>query len=416
MAFQMNLRGKVTLDGSPFHSTLRGTKQAAAGWASSIKGQLAGAFAAGAIISQMRQVVEYGGKMADLGKRLGISTTELQNLDWAAKQFGGSLEGITSALRVLSKVRDEALGGDEESIKNLANFGVTADKLKSSNLVGLLKEVGSAIKLADVGDEAEGLIQKVLGKGGGELIPLFKEGLIESIAEAERLGVALDESVISELDRIGDQLDTIVAQLRGPVAEAVLFLAKAFNLMMNGLSFGGAAGRGFLKGFSETWTASMKALEQEGSKLNPASALGVGLFSLLRGMRGMGGAAKDEFQKLVEQAGAENAAAIEKAMNAGGAAPGPNRNRGPLGDAIDRLAAGGDDEKSKKVRDLLDTGKVVRGQVESNALGRIGGTLAGGDKGAAEANKLLKSIDGNMRMIRSRMEGAGININPQNLR
>src|SRR5207248_7000291 len=71
-----------------------------------------------------------------LALRLGISTDAVQQLDFALKQNGSSIEAATKFFEKLAISRDKALGGGEGAAAKIEDFrklGISLEQLKTSD-------------------------------------------------------------------------------------------------------------------------------------------------------------------------------------------------------------------------------------------------------------------------------------------
>jgi len=105
----LNLFGRISLDASPMHGSLKGLTGAVGGFASSLKGMLAGAFGAGAILAYTKRMIDLGAQIHDTSTKLGISAETFQELSFAAKQSGADIGNVETAFRALAMARLEAL-------------------------------------------------------------------------------------------------------------------------------------------------------------------------------------------------------------------------------------------------------------------------------------------------------------------
>jgi hypothetical protein len=214
--------GRISLDGSGLSRTLRGIRTQVAGWSTDIKGMIADAFSARSLLHLAKRTVDYASKIDGLNKSTGMSVKRLQEWDYAAKQNESSIEAIAKGFRGLSKARAEALGGDQGKLAAFGDLGLDRVTLQALSLEEAFSKIARVFQTTDFGADEIALVEQVLGKGAMELLPAFKAGLAESADEADRLGIALDEGAIQSLDHLDDMLKRFEAQMRGPVAMALM--------------------------------------------------------------------------------------------------------------------------------------------------------------------------------------------------
>jgi hypothetical protein len=227
----LSLVAKLMLDGSNFETGIKRMEGTTTKFGRTleheIKGKLAAAFSTVALEEGIRRTVEWGSKIEDLSKRLGVSTDFLQEMEFAARQSGATLEDFVGVLQKIAVARDEALGGGEKGKSMTATFarlGVNAQQLKSARLEDILGAISRRFK--ESGDAqalmADGI--QVMGRASPGVFATLIEGLEESAAEARRLGLVLESDVIRRLDTIGDRAAIVATRTRGIFANIAFFL------------------------------------------------------------------------------------------------------------------------------------------------------------------------------------------------
>lgn len=219
----LSLIARITLDSTAFHSGVGGVRRAIQGVAGSVKGQLAGVLSVGALINESRKLIEYGSQINDTAEKIGVSTDRLQELNYAAKQTGSTLESVANAFKNLKKNRLEALQNPAgEQAQAFAALGVNP---RGTDINQMFTQIGEAVRKVNFGAGEEPLIEKLLGKSAVELIPMFHEGMEQLAEDARNLGIVLDNETITKLDDVGDSLDRLQFQVRGPLAQAFKVVA-----------------------------------------------------------------------------------------------------------------------------------------------------------------------------------------------
>ena len=187
--------------------------------ASKMKVALGAAFAVGAALAAVRGITAFVNESVNLAdqldrtaKMMQISTEEAQRWNYVATQNGSSAEALSKGIQQISKNAYESLQGTNEYTKAFAalNVGVkdSNGNLKSSEV--LFKE--TVLALADVSNKTEraALAQKLLGRGGQELLPILsqgKEAILEQLDAAEKYGQILSADTVAKLDDAGDAMD-----------------------------------------------------------------------------------------------------------------------------------------------------------------------------------------------------------------
>jgi len=197
------------------------TGKASKDFARSAKGWIAGAFGGAAIAAGMRNAVQYAGAVADLSVKLGETAEMTQHLDYALKQNGASADDLATVYRTLAKARKEAMenpAGDQS--KAFSSFGINQSDLATAKTGDLVLKIGDGFKnAANVQAKLnDGVL--LMGRSAQSLIPAMVDGLRDLVDESKNLGMAMDQSVIDNLDRIGDKADMAKGKLRSMFGEA----------------------------------------------------------------------------------------------------------------------------------------------------------------------------------------------------
>jgi hypothetical protein len=182
-------------------------------------GFAAGYLSAGFLASQARGAIEWASSLNDLSAGLGISTQALQEWMFAATQAGGKQEDIEAFFRKLAETRAQALGNPTGAqAQTFHEFGVSLADLQKLRLEDIARKVA---QIFEVGDPQKLIapLKIIGGKGAAGLIPAFSEGISQAAAEAQRLGLVLDEEVIAALDSMGDRLDRLSLRSKGFFAQ-----------------------------------------------------------------------------------------------------------------------------------------------------------------------------------------------------
>lgn len=220
----------LDLNKTGFEAGLSAAGKQAGRFGDNLKQQLAGAFTTAAIVSFARNTIEAVSKIADLSKQLGVSAEALQEMDYWAKQNGGSIDAIARSFTALAKARAEAIGDPgSKSGQAFSALGISGESLKSDSLEQTFRKIASAIKSTDFGASELAIVAELLGRSGSELIPLFRAGLEEASKAARDLGLIINEGVVNQIDEVGDSIDRLTTQLRGPMASAIGFVADRFG-------------------------------------------------------------------------------------------------------------------------------------------------------------------------------------------
>jgi hypothetical protein len=246
---------------------------------------------------QAGKLIEYGGKIDDLSKRMGISRESVQQWSYALKQNGGDIQDAVGFFERLATARRDALEGNEGKMASFTKLGVSREMLQS----GRLEDIGSQVSKAFQGgaDPQQFLaeLRDVGGRGAGEMVAMFAQGFDVLALEAQNLGTVISSETIQALDAIGDRMGILKGQFQGMFAPVISWITQR---LMDGLSGVLATAVGF-KGYLGTLFEAVKNDPTE--LMNP---LGLGAKALKAGLE-----AADDFRQnqidALAKSGAETA-------------------------------------------------------------------------------------------------------------
>jgi hypothetical protein len=198
--------------------TLQGAVQAAQA--------LAGAFGVQQLYQFISGTVAAADDIGDMAARLGIATDEFQVFKAVAEDAGTSVGGIQSAFRNLAKAAQD--GG-----KDFAALGVSltgAGGVQKDTTI-LFWEAGEAIGAMSDQNDRLAAAQKLFGRSGLDLIPIFtaEKGSLDELKEA---AVVYSEEFIESADKIAKRQMILDLRFQKTKALVVEKLLPAFEWLV----------------------------------------------------------------------------------------------------------------------------------------------------------------------------------------
>ncbi|MCK6585960.1 MAG: phage tail tape measure protein [Polyangiaceae bacterium] len=173
---------------------------------------LMGAAIVQGFVSFVRRSVEAGSQLHDTSRQIGISTDALQRWQFAARMSGVSSSALTTAFGRLQRSAVSASEGSGEARDAFERLGVAvrgADgQLRSGD--ALMLDAARGLARMENATERAAVAQRIFGRGGAALLPLFadgEEGIARLAAEFDALGGGLSRNFIEQADELGDNLD-----------------------------------------------------------------------------------------------------------------------------------------------------------------------------------------------------------------
>lgn len=175
--------------------------------------------------------------LATLATKTGITTDELQKLQYAAGTMDVDVETVAGAMGKLTKNMYNARGGTGAAAEAFAQLGVSLvdnyDNFKDRNQI--FEETIAA--LGQIGDETkrDAVAMEIFGKSATDLNPLIlggAEALQEMGEHAEEAGLILSGDAISALATVNDRMSVLkgtasalgsqfLASFAGPITGAI---------------------------------------------------------------------------------------------------------------------------------------------------------------------------------------------------
>ncbi len=198
---------------------------------------LVGAFAVTEIVKWGKTIIDQGDHLGETAERLDVSTTALQQWQYAAKLSGVEADELTASLQRLGAGLSEAAagGGQAATFKKLGvDLKRTDGTLKSS--IEAFEEAGLAIGALEDPTEAAGLAANLFGKQYARLLPLFRQGpagIAQLKKEFDELGggfspefIKQSEEVNDNLDRLGVSFKSVSVQILSEALPGILELSR----------------------------------------------------------------------------------------------------------------------------------------------------------------------------------------------
>ncbi len=156
-----------------------------------------------------------------LSKQTGISTDDLQKMQYAADLVDVSVENITGAMAKMKKGMAEGDFGKAAFETLGVSVRDTSGALRDSNEV--FYEVLTALSQIPNETERDTVAMEIFGKSADQLAGIIDDGgaqLKELGDEAANLGLILDEQTLGSLNEVNDTLDKLKAQAGAELAKA----------------------------------------------------------------------------------------------------------------------------------------------------------------------------------------------------
>lgn len=157
-----------------------------------------------------------------LSKQTGISTASLQKMAYAADLVDVSVDTISGSM---AKLKKNMASESEATVAAFAQIGV-ATQDANGQFRGVEEVFYDVLQgLSNISNETERdiIAMQLFGKSADELAGIIDDGgaSLQALgAEAEQLGIVLDQSTLDSLSAVNDEIDKLKAQATGEIAKA----------------------------------------------------------------------------------------------------------------------------------------------------------------------------------------------------
>ena len=240
---------KFGSDTTAFKGGLDEMRNSTQKWTGDIKGMIAGAFAAGTVISFLSNMRQEIARVVDLAQRFDTSAESIQRVGNAAKLAGSDIEAVA---KQMTKLTIEAANSGDK----LEALGINAEEFINSDMEGKLLLLAGAYEGAGDSQERMILLMELLGNRGQDILPLLAQGAAGLKKQFGEVPVVM-ESVAIAIAKLDDGIDDLTMRLQ--VMVAFMAASAATALAFFGTIFEGGSPQEmearFAKRMTEIWDA-----------------------------------------------------------------------------------------------------------------------------------------------------------------
>lgn len=228
-----------------------GFKKAAAIGAGVIAATSAAATAAtAAFVGAAKETAAYGDQIDKMSQKLGLSTEAYQEWDYVLNLAGTEMSSMSTGLKTLTNKLGEAANGSEECQEMFAQLGISMDDIQTMSREDLFEKAIYGFQAMEESTERAALANKLFGKSGQELTPLFNqstEATKAQIAEAHKYGMVMSDEAVSasagfqdSLTKLNNTMKGVTNNLLATMLPGLTDIADGFADMVAGVDGGGA--------------------------------------------------------------------------------------------------------------------------------------------------------------------------------
>ena len=157
-----------------------------------------------AAVQAFNAAVAMGGQLNDLSARTGETAGNLAILQRAFENAGAGAESVGPTINRLQRAIVEAGEGGKEQAEAFGKLGLNLERLKDLTPTEQLQAVAGALQGVGNDSDRSAIAMQLLGRSGGELLPLLRAMGSELDVARKQLG-----STPQVMDRVSASFDTI---------------------------------------------------------------------------------------------------------------------------------------------------------------------------------------------------------------
>lgn len=196
----------------------------------------AGTIAAGLGLAALgKEAVQFADEVKRVADATGLSTDEVQRLQFIASQTGVAVDSLTGTIAKMSKTLVSADDDGKQARKAIADLGLDVNKLLAMQPQDAFQEISVAIAGMANPMEQSAAAMAVFGKSGAEALPMIKAMASEGealSAQFDAIGGPASAAAIDAVDKIGDSAAAVGVQVKGLATE---LLAMGAESILSGL-------------------------------------------------------------------------------------------------------------------------------------------------------------------------------------
>ena len=169
-------------------------------------------------IKAITSFADAGDEIQKMALRTGFSTEALSELKFAAEQAGTTIDTVEKGSKRLSATIFDAGLGLKTATDAFDGIGVSAAQLKGLSPEDQFNTIAAALSKVEDASTRSALAQKLFGRAGTELLPLFAQGEkgIEALRmQAQKLGVVFSQDAANSAADFKDAQNELKSALSG---------------------------------------------------------------------------------------------------------------------------------------------------------------------------------------------------------
>lgn len=165
-----------------------------------------------AFTNSAKDVANYGDNIDKMSQKLGLSAEAYQKWDYVIQLSGANIDSMATGLKTLTNKLEDAKNGGAKSIETFSKLGISMEELEGASREEVFEKTIKAFQGMEDSAERAALANKLFGRSGQELAPLFNqsaESTEQLLEQAEKYGMVMSEKAVKASAEFNDSLTTL---------------------------------------------------------------------------------------------------------------------------------------------------------------------------------------------------------------
>jgi hypothetical protein len=236
MALRIDIKGHI----SDLRAKLARAKSGIRNFASSVKSKLAGvagafaaAFAFHRIVAGIRSLLNEMDEIGKKSKALGVGVETFQEMAFAAKIAGVSMQALSKGMGAMSSFMLMAANSGKTQLAILNKLGLEYEDLARMKPEEAFRRITKAIDGVASAQERVGISKQIFGRAGVDLLNVAR-GYEDAVKSIRAAGGIITEEDIQNAERFNDELALAAQKFKAGFAKSgftqiIADLAEKFN-------------------------------------------------------------------------------------------------------------------------------------------------------------------------------------------
>lgn len=192
-----------------------------------------------AFLKGVAATASYGDNVDKTSQRLGLSTKSFQEWDYVLNLAGTSMNNMQTGMKTMTNQLDKAKKGSKDALANFKSLGISLNDIKTMSREELFSKVISGFQAMEDGTKRAALANKLFGRSGQELTPIFNMTKAETAAlikQANDYGMVMDEKAVKASANYQDSLTTLKNTITGVKNSMLGEFLPGVTTVMDGLA------------------------------------------------------------------------------------------------------------------------------------------------------------------------------------